>query len=311
MEIGIIGLGKMGGGIARRLRRAGHDPVGYDRSEDDVAQLESEGVRGARSIAELADHLGEPHVFWLMVPSGEVVDQVIASLQPHLSPGCIVVDGGNSFYKDSMRRAEELAEQGVHYVDAGVSGGVWGLEGGYCMMVGGPDEAIETLTPIFEALAPGKDKGWGHMGPSGAGHFVKMVHNGIEYGLMQAYAEGFAVMGKKEEFDLDLEHIANVWQHGSVIRSWLLELTERALQAEGLKLDAIAPHVTDSGMGRWTAKEAIDLNVPAPVLTLSLLQRIESRDDIGFHHRLLAALRNQFGGHAMQAAAADEDEESA
>ena len=311
MEIGIIGLGKMGGGIIRRLHRADHDPIGYARSEEDVAQIEAEGIRGARSVEELAGKQEGPCVFWLMVPSGPVVDSVIDSLRPHLSEGCIVVDGGNSFYKDSMRRAEELKEHGVHYVDAGVSGGVWGLEGGYCMMVGGPDEAVEYLTPIFEALAPGTDKGWGHMGPSGAGHFVKMVHNGIEYGLMQAYAEGFAVMGAKEEFDLDLEHISNVWQYGSVIRSWLLELTERALKTEGLKLDAIAPHVSDSGMGRWTAKEALDLNVPAPVLTLSLLQRIESRDDIGFHHRLLAALRNQFGGHAMEAAQADEDEESA
>jgi 6-phosphogluconate dehydrogenase len=283
MEIGIIGLGKMGGGIIRRLHRAGHDPIGYARTEADVAEIEAEGIRGARSVAELADQQADPCIFWLMVPSGEVVDKVIGSLRPHLSEECIVVD-------------------------AGVSGGVWGLEGGYCMMVGGPDEAVERLTPIFEALAPGEDKGWGHMGPSGSGHFVKMVHNGIEYGLMQAYAEGFAIMNAKEEFDLDIEHISNVWQYGSVIRSWLLELVERALKEDGATLADIAPYVQDSGMGRWTAKEAIDLNIPAPVLTTSLIERIQSRDDVAFYNRLLAALRNQFGGHAMQAAEADEDD---
>jgi 6-phosphogluconate dehydrogenase len=308
MEIGIIGLGKMGGGIIRRLHRTGHDPIGYARTEADVADIESEGIRGARSVAELAEKQEGSRVFWLMVPSGEVVDKVIGSLRPHLSEGCIVVDGGNSFYKDSMRRAEELAEHGVHYVDAGVSGGVWGLEGGYCMMIGGPDEAIEYLTPIFEALAPGKDKGWGHMGPSGSGHFVKMIHNGIEYGLMQAYAEGFAIMNAKEEFNLDMEHISNVWQYGSVIRSWLLELVERALKEDGATLSEIAPYVQDSGMGRWTAKEAIDLNIPAPVLTQSLIERIQSRDDVAYYNRMLAALRNQFGGHAMKAAEAEEDE---
>ena len=306
MQIGIIGLGKMGGGIIRRLHRAGLDPIGYARSEKDVASLEADGIRAAHNYDELANQKDSPCVFWLMVPSGPVVDSVIESLEPYLSEGCIVVDGGNSNYKDSMRRGKELEARGVHFVDAGVSGGVWGLEGGYCMMVGGSDEAIDTLRPVFETLAPAPDKGWGHMGPCGSGHFVKMVHNGIEYGLMQAYAEGFAIMEAKKEFGLDLHEISQVWQYGSVIRSWLLELAERAFATEGQDLSSIAPHVSDSGMGRWTAKEAIDLDVPAPVLTQSLLQRIESRDDVGFHHRLLAALRNQFGGHAMQAAEADE-----
>ena len=306
MQIGIIGLGKMGGGIIRRLHRAGLDPIGYARSEKDVAALEADGIRAAHTLDELASKQGSPCVFWLMVPSGPVVDSVIESLEPHLSAGCIVVDGGNSNYKDSMRRGKELEARGIHFVDAGVSGGVWGLEGGYCMMVGGSDEAVDVLRPVFEALAPAPDKGWGHMGPCGSGHFVKMVHNGIEYGLMQAYAEGFALMEAKKEFDLDTEEIARVWQYGSVIRSWLLELVELAIQAEGPQLTEIAPYVSDSGMGRWTVKEGLDLNVPIPVLTTSLIQRIQSRDDIGYYNRLLAALRNQFGGHAMQAAESDE-----
>ena len=300
----------MGGGIARRLKQKGFDPVGFDLSEDEVRELRSHGVEGANSLAALADRLDSPpHVFWLMVPAGEVVDKVIQNLKPYLHEGCIVVDGGNSFYKDSMRRAEELGEMGVLYLDVGVSGGVWGLEGGYCMMVGGPDPAVEKLRPVFEALAPAPDKGWAHMGPSGSGHFVKMVHNGIEYGLMQAYAEGFALMQSKEEFGLDTVEISNVWQHGSVIRSWLLELVENALQEDGPSLDSVAPYVNDSGMGRWTAKEAIDQNVSAPILTMSLLQRIESRDDKAYYNRLLSALRNQFGGHAMKAAASEEEAE--
>ncbi len=307
MQIGIIGLGKMGGGIVRRLHRAGHQPIGYDRNENEVAELEADGIGAAHSLEELAGKLDAPRAFWLMVPAGKIVDQVIESLMPHLGEGSIVVDGGNSFYQDSMRRAEALKAHGVHYIDCGVSGGVWGLEGGYCMMVGGADEPVERLTPVFEALAPAADKGWAHMGPSGSGHFVKMVHNGIEYGLMQAYAEGFAIMSAKEEFGLDLKEISNVWQYGSVIRSWLLELVERALDDDGPALAEIAPFVQDSGMGRWTAKEAIDLNIPAPVLTTSLIQRIQSRDDIAFYNRLLAALRNQFGGHALKALAAEDD----
>ncbi len=311
MDIGIIGLGKMGGGIARRLARAGHTPVGFDLDPKERDDLAADGIGTAPSIADLAEQLEAPHVFWLMVPAGKIVDQVLADLGPHLHEGCLVVDGGNSFYQDSMRRAEELKERaGAHYIDCGVSGGVWGLEGGYCLMVGGGEEPVEYLRPIFEALAPAADKGWAHMGPSGSGHFVKMVHNGIEYGLMQAYAEGFALMTAKEEFALDTVQIANVWQHGSVIRSWLLELVERALQEDGPGLRDIAPFVADSGMGRWTVKEALDLNVPAPVLTTSLIERIQSRDDVAFYSRLLAALRNQFGGHALKAAVAGADPET-
>ncbi len=303
MNIGIIGLGKMGGGIARRLHRAGHTPIGFDLDQKERDELVADGIGTASSIADLADQLEAPHIFWLMVPAGEIVDKVLASLEPHLHEGCIVVDGGNSFYQDSMRRAKELKEDvGAHYIDCGVSGGVWGLEGGYCMMVGGDEQPVEHLRPVFEALAPAADQGWARMGPSGSGHFVKMVHNGIEYGLMQAYAEGFALMTAKEEFALDTVEISNVWQHGSVIRSWLLELVERALQEDGPALDAIAPYVADSGMGRWTVKEGLDLNVPLPVLTHSLLERIQSRDDRAFYSRLLAALRNQFGGHALKAA---------
>ncbi len=308
MQLGIIGLGKMGGGIARRLHRAGHHPIGFDRNEDEVAELEADGVGAARSLDELVGKLDAPRVFWLMVPAGPVVDAVLNDLRPHLEAGCCVVDGGNSFYKDSMRRAEDLAEAGVHYLDVGVSGGVWGLEEGYCMMVGGPDAAAERLRPVFEALAPTPETGWAHLGPSGAGHFTKMIHNGIEYGLMQAYAEGFAVLRSKEEFGLDLKEVSDVWEHGSVIRSWLLTLVGRAIEQEGPGLDEVAPFVEDSGMGRWTAKEAIDQNVPAPVLTTALLERIQSRDDVGFYNRLLAALRNQFGGHAMQAATASDGE---
>ena len=310
MQLGIIGLGKMGGGIARRLHRNGFDPIGFDLNGAEVDELRADGIKGANSLDELVEQFeSSPHIFWLMVPAGDIVDKAIESLEPYLHEGCIVVDGGNSLYKDSMRRAEELAEDGVHYLDVGVSGGVWGLEGGYCMMVGGPDVAVDKLRPVFETLAPAPDKGWAHMGPSGSGHFVKMVHNGIEYGLMQAYAEGFAIMQSKEEFGLDTVEISNVWQHGSVIRSWLLELVENALQEDGPSLDSVAPYVNDSGMGRWTAKEAIDQNVSAPILTMSLLQRIESRDDKAYYNRLLSALRNQFGGHAMKAAASEEEAE--
>ncbi len=311
MQIGIIGLGKMGGGIARRLHRAGHTPVGFDLDQKERDELAADGIGTAASIEGLADTLEAPPIYWLMVPAGKVVDKVLADLKPHLHEGCIVVDGGNSFYKDSMRRAEEMKEDvGAHYIDCGVSGGVWGLEGGYCLMVGGDDEPVEYLRPVFETLAPAPDKGWGHMGPSGSGHFVKMVHNGIEYGLMQAYAEGFALMTAKEEFGLDTVEISQVWQHGSVIRSWLLELVERALEEDGPGLDEIAPYVADSGMGRWTVKEALDLNVPAPVLTTSLIERIQSRDDRAFYSRLLAALRNQFGGHALMAAVSGADPET-
>jgi 6-phosphogluconate dehydrogenase len=292
----------MGGGIARRLIKAGHEVVGFNREEEEIDALEKDGGTGARSLEELVGKLETPRAVWLMVPSGPVVDAVIQDLLPLLAPGDTVLDGGNSFYKDSMRRHEELRQRGMHYVDVGTSGGVWGLEEGYCLMVGGDDEPVGRLSPVFEALAPAADLGWAHLGPAGAGHYTKMVHNGIEYGLMQAYAEGFALLDSKKEFDLDLQKISETWQHGSVIRSWLLGLVGRAIDAHGPDLNEIAPSVADSGMGRWTVQEAIDLNIPAPVLTLALVQRIQSRDDTAYYNRLLAALRNQFGGHAMVAA---------
>jgi 6-phosphogluconate dehydrogenase len=235
----------------------------------------------------------------MMVPAGDPVDQTIDALQPHLDAGDILVDGGNSNYKDTLRRAEAVQEAGLHYVDVGTSGGVWGLEQGYSMMVGGPDAAVDRLRPALETLAPGPDKGWGHMGPVGAGHFVKMVHNGIEYGIMQAYAEGFDILQAKEEFDLDLHQVAETWRFGSVIRSWLLDLTARALE-EDADLDAVAPWVDDSGEGRWTVQEAIDLDVPAPVITDALISRLDSRVEDSYTHKLLAAMRNQFGGHAIK-----------
>ncbi|MDX1532124.1 MAG: NADP-dependent phosphogluconate dehydrogenase, partial [Rhodothermales bacterium] len=247
MQLGIIGLGKLGGGIARRLLRHNHEPVGFDRAPDEVADLEAAGGGGARSYEALVAALEPPRHLWLMVPAGPVVDAVLEEVIPHLDPGDCIVDGGNSFYKDSVKRAEACREKhGLHYVDCGVSGGVWGLDGGFCLMVGGADEAVDRLRPVFEALAPAPDQGWAHLGPSGAGHFTKMVHNGIEYGLMQAYAEGFALLDSKAEFGLDLHRISEIWQHGSVIRSWLLELTERALHDDASLAD-VAPFVQDSG----------------------------------------------------------------
>ncbi len=302
MQLGIVGLGRMGSGIGRRLMRAGHDVVGYDRNEDDVHSLAELGATPALTLEKLCALLDTPRAIWMMVPAGPIVDAVIADLRPHLDSGDILVDGGNSYYKDSMRRAEELAEAGIRYVDVGTSGGVWGLEGGFSLMVGGDETAVDTLRPLLEVLAPAADKGWAHLGPSGAGHFTKMIHNGIEYAIMQAYAEGFAVLAEKKEFDLDLGDVRRTWQDGSVIRSWLLELIGNALEAEGMDLADIQPIVQDSGMGRWTVQEAIDLNVPAPVLTQSLIQRIESRFATGFHYRILAALRNQFGGHVVERA---------
>ena len=301
MTLGIIGLGKMGAGLAARLLRNGHHVVGFDLNAPARADLEADGGDGVDSLARLVETLGQegPRVFWIMVPSGAPVDSVLDELEPHLQPGDIIVEGGNSYYKDSVRRAQAVPE-GVHYLDVGVSGGVWGLDEGFCLMIGGADEAVEAVRPAFESLAPGKETGWKHVGPSGAGHFVKMVHNGMEYGLMQAYAEGFAIMKAKPDYDLDLAGIAGLWGHGSVVRSWLLELVERALQAEGRDLKAIAPYVSDSGMGRWTVQEAIDNDVPAPVITDALLARLRSRSDEAYFDRLLSALRNQFGGHAVK-----------
>ena len=299
MQLGMIGLGKMGANMARRLLRNDHHVIGFDLSEDAVQEIQAAGAGGATSLDALVDQLDPPRALWMMVPAGHPVDQTIDALLPLVDDGDLLIDGGNSNYKDTLERADRVQERGVHYVDVGTSGGVWGLEQGYSMMVGGPDEAIDVLRPALKTLAPGPDKGWAHMGPVGSGHFVKMVHNGIEYGVMQAYAEGFDIMQAKPEFDLDLHQIAETWRFGSVIRSWLLDLTARALDGNAT-LDDIAPWVNDSGEGRWTVKEAIDLDVPAPVITDALISRLDSRVEDSFTHKLLAAMRNQFGGHALK-----------
>ena len=299
MQLGMIGLGRMGANMTQRLVTAGHDVVGYDLSADSVARVVAAGARGVGSVEELAAALDAPRAVWIMVPHGSPVDATLAALVPALSEGDIVIDGGNSLYKDSVRRAEHCRSTGTHFVDVGTSGGVWGLKEGYSLMVGGDAEPVERLRPIFETLAPAADRGWGHVGPSGSGHFVKMIHNGIEYGLMQAYSEGFAVMRAKEEFELDLSQVGEIWQHGSVVRSWLLDLTTAAL-ADNPTMADVAPYVPDSGEGRWTVFEAIDLNVSTPVIGLSLLRRIGSRDEVEYSDRLLSAMRHQFGGHAVK-----------
>jgi 6-phosphogluconate dehydrogenase len=298
MKIGMIGLGKMGANMSVRLLRGGHQVVGSDLNEDAVRALEAAGGEGAASLDDLVARLETPRVLWMMVPAGALVDKVIDGLRPHLDPGDVLIDGGNENYKNTLRRAAALKEDGILYVDVGTSGGVWGLREGYSMMVGGEVEAVERLRPIFETLAPGPDLGWGRVGRSGAGHFVKMIHNGIEYGVMQAFAEGFSVM-KAKDFDLDLHQVAEIWRFGSVVRSWLLDLIARALD-ENVELSGVAPYVPDSGEGRWTVQEAIDLDVPAPVMTLALLQRLQSREDDSFAHKLLSAMRHQFGGHAVK-----------
>ncbi|MCL5263316.1 MAG: decarboxylating 6-phosphogluconate dehydrogenase [Acidobacteria bacterium] len=299
MEIGIVGLGKMGGNMAERLRRDGHKVVGFDFADAPVQKLNESGATGVKSLDELVKHLNAPRAIWLMVPAGDPVDETIAKLKPLMQKGDIFIDGGNSNYKDSQRRYKALKKEGFEFVDVGTSGGVWGLAEGYSMMVGGDETVVEHLRPIFETLAPGKDKGWGRTGPAGAGHFVKMVHNGIEYGMMQAYAEGFSVMAAKEELSLDLAQIAEIWRFGSVVRSWLLDLTADALH-KNPTLNGLEPFVQDSGEGRWTVFEAIDLNVSAPVITESLIRRIRSREDNNFTDRMLAIMRNAFGGHAVK-----------
>jgi 6-phosphogluconate dehydrogenase len=299
MQLGLIGLGKMGGNMAERLRLGGHHVVGFDFNADTVAKLTASGNLGVSSLDDLAKNLQGRKAIWIMVPQGDPVDETIAKLEPLLNPGDILIDGGNSYYKDSMRRYKEITAKGFQFVDVGTSGGVWGLKEGYSMMVGGDKEAVEYLRPILETLAPAADKGWGHMGPAGSGHFVKMVHNGIEYGMMQAYAEGFTVLEKKSEFSLNLPQIAHVWQYGSVIRSWLLDLTADALDGNP-NLDGLQAYVVDSGEGRWTVFEAIDLNVSAPVITESVIRRIRSREENNFTDRMLAIMRKEFGGHAVK-----------
>jgi 6-phosphogluconate dehydrogenase len=301
MELAMIGLGKMGLNMATRLLRGGHKIVGYDRSAASVQAATAVGARPAGSLQEAAGMLTPPRIFWLMIPAGTPTDDTIDQLSELLSSGDIVIDGGNSNYKDTLRHAALLAERGIELVDCGTSGGIWGLEEGYSMMIGGKLEVVEQLRPVFETLAPAPEKGWGRVGPAGAGHFVKMVHNGIEYGMMQAYAEGFGILKGKQEFGLDLAQISEIWRYGSVVRSWLLDLAARALHEDG-DLSSIEPWVADSGEGRWTVAEAIDLNIPAPVITLALQMRLASRDPENFPARLLAALRNQFGGHAVHKA---------
>jgi 6-phosphogluconate dehydrogenase len=299
MQLGMIGLGRMGGNMAERLRLGGHQVVGFDFNADAVKKLSSTGNVGASTLEELAGKLEGRKAIWIMVPQGKPVDDTIAKLEPLLKPGDILIDGGNSNYKDTMRRHDEIAKKGFQFVDVGTSGGVWGLKEGYSMMIGGDKDPVEYLRPIFETLAPAKDKGWGRVGPGGAGHFVKMIHNGIEYGMMQAFAEGFTILEKKEELDLNLPQIAEIWRYGSVVRSWLLDLTADAL-SKNPTLHGLEAFVEDSGEGRWTVIEAIDLNVSAPIITESLMRRIRSREENNFTDRMLAIMRNAFGGHAVK-----------
>jgi 6-phosphogluconate dehydrogenase len=299
MQLGMVGLGKMGANMTTRLLRGGHEVVVFDQHAAAVELASSAGARATSSLADLVSTMRAPRAVWVMVPSGEPTESTIGQLAALLSPGDTIIDGGNSNYKESMRRGVTLASSGITFVDVGTSGGVWGLSEGYALMIGGDEEAVSRLRPIFETLAPAADRGWARVGPSGAGHFTKMVHNGIEYGMMQAYAEGFSILQHKTELSLDLAQVAELWRHGSVVRSWLLDLTARAL-SENPTMKGIAPYVSDSGEGRWTVAEAIDLDVPAPVITLSLLQRLRSRDTDSYADKLLSAMRNQFGGHAIK-----------
>jgi 6-phosphogluconate dehydrogenase len=299
MQLGMIGLGKMGANMTRRLLRSGHRVVVNDVDAAVTAKLAGEGATAAKSLAEVVQLLSPPRAVWLMLPAGDVTERAVAEFGQRLSRNDVLVDGGNTFYKDDIRRAAELEKRGIHYVDQGTSGGVWGLEYGYSLMIGGEEAIIERLRPVFETLAPGPKLGWGHVGPVGAGHFVKMVHNGIEYGMMQALAEGFELMKAKADFNLDLHQIAQVWQHGSVVRSWLLDLVVRALETDQ-DLPGIRDWVADSGEGRWTMQEALDLEVPIPLIASSIWTRYRSRQPESYACKLLAALRDQFGGHGVK-----------
>ena len=296
MELGMIGLGRMGANMTERLVLGGHRIISYDRSPEAIQRVVDKGAVGSRSLADFVQQLSQPRAAWLMVPSGDPVDQTIEQLLPQLAKGDVIIDGGNSYYKDSIRRAEKLKQQGIYFVDAGTSGGIWGLRVGYCIMLGGEKQVVERLDPIFKTLAP-KD-GYLHVGPSGAGHFVKMIHNGIEYGMLQANGEGFELL-KASGFDLDLGKIAHLWNQGSVVRSWLLELAESAFNKDP-ELASIKGYVEDSGEGRWTVLEAVERDVPASVLTLSLFARFASRQEDSFSAKVIAALRNEFGGHAVK-----------
>jgi 6-phosphogluconate dehydrogenase len=301
MQLGFVGLGKMGGNMVHRIHRdSDHQVVAFDFDAEAVQQAESHGAGGAASLEDLVSSLQAPRMVWLMVPAGEPTEKTVQTLAELLEAGDTIVDGGNTNWHDDQRRAGELDARGIHYIDVGTSGGVWGLDVGYCMMVGGHAESVQRLAPILDVLAP--PDGWRHFGDAGAGHFVKMVHNGVEYGMMQAYAEGFELM-HKAEFPIDLKEVAGLWNRGSVVRSWLCELAENAFAQEGNDLEALRGHVSDSGEGRWTIVDAIDLDVPTPVITASLYARFYSRGEGDFTHRVLAALRNQFGGHAVERAA--------
>ena len=297
MHIGFIGLGRMGANMVRRLVRDGHAVVAYNRTPEKTTEIAGEGAIASYSIEELVGKLQKPRTVWIMVPAGDATEAQIAELLEHLEPGDTIVDGGNTNFHDDVRRHKDLAEKGIQYVDAGVSGGIWGLKVGFCLMVGGAKEAVDPLVPVFTSLAP--PDGYLHVGGPGAGHYVKMVHNGIEYGLMQAYAEGFEIM-HASDYGLDLGAVSKLWMQGSVVRSWLLELAGRAFEANGQDLVHLKGYVADSGEGRWTIQEAIDRDVPAPVITLSLLTRFRSRQDDSYGAKVLAALRNEFGGHAVK-----------
>jgi 6-phosphogluconate dehydrogenase len=297
MHVGFIGLGRMGSNMVRRLLRDGHSIVAYNRSPEKTREIAGEGAESAFTIAELVAKLEPPRTAWIMVPAGAATEAQIAELMEHLEAGDTIVDGGNTNFHDDVRRHAELAAKGIRYVDAGVSGGIWGLQNGFCMMVGGDRDAVEPLEPIFHTLAP--ENGYLHAGPPGAGHYVKMIHNGIEYGLMQAYAEGFEIM-HASDYPLDLASIADLWNHGSVVRSWLLELAFDAFRKNGPDLSNLKGWVADSGEGRWTVQEAIDRDVPAPVITLSVQARFRSRQADSYGAKVLAALRNEFGGHAVK-----------
>jgi 6-phosphogluconate dehydrogenase len=299
MDIAMIGLGRMGANMAQRLVRGGHRVVGFDPAEAARTALEQKGAESAATLEAMVAKLKAPRVVWLMVPAGAITDGTITNLMPLLASGDTIIDGGNSNYRDTQRRSATVAAKGINYVDSGTSGGVWGLTEGYSLMIGGDAAVVERLKPIFETLAPAKDQGWGRVGPVGSGHYTKMIHNGIEYGLMQAYAEGFSILQHKEEFKLDLFQIATIWRYGSVVRSWLLDLSANALE-KNPTLKGIAPYVADSGEGRWTVADAIELGVSAPVITMSLMERLRSRDNDSFTDKLLAAMRNQFGGHEIK-----------
>ena len=297
MRLAMIGLGRMGGNMSERLMKGGHEVVVYDRTAEVTQRYVALGATGASNFSEITSKLSSPRIVWIMVPSGKPVDETIASVLPGLSKGDVIIDGGNSNFHDSMRRAADLQAKGINFIDCGTSGGVWGLANGYCLMIGASADAFKLCEPIFKTLGP--PDGYAHMGPPGSGHYVKMIHNGIEYGMLQAYAEGYEILHASKDFKLDLHKIAGVWNRGSVVRSWLNELAELAFEKDG-DLKDLRGYVEDSGEGRWTVQEAIDLDVPAPVITLSLLTRLRSRQSDSFSAKVIAALRNEFGGHAVK-----------